>query len=822
MRYSLLLFSALVISLFTYSQSSMPVIEWERTLGGSEDDKAYDFLIEPNGDIVAVGQSFSNDGDVTGHHGTVAKSDGWIVKLNSSGNILWQRSIGGSLNDDFVTIAATPDNGYLCVGKSESSDGNLHGNSGLYDGWMVKLTHDGDIAWSKNYGDSLYNSFPSVVVTADGSISVIAETIYGNYMEFLKQSVIKFDASGNILWQSFGLTGKSIVETNDHKLLTSSGLLFNEVSGDTTRFNGPAVSFLKKVNGRIYATRRNGNQSLVGYIDEGLGNNFFGQVWATDYRYDQGEGSFASAVFSPVSKGFAFLPSSNSYAVSGTELDYTRGGIFESGVFSMGSMPTLVLSNPDVDRLWAVNTLGNGDEFICVGEKWNISIWDANFHVIKYSIRNAITGNVFIDLNNNNIKDAGEPPFNNISINSSRNNINTISKTFNGTFTSYVDTGTYISSVMLREFPYYSVTPASASSIFTNYKNIDTVDFAIHKLADVRDYRVILTPYTAVRPMFPASYQIAYSNKGTDTLFNKILWFVKDAHLDIVQTTPLFNNTSGDTLFWNIDNVLPGEEAVINIQAIVGGSSPVSIGDTLTSYAFVDSTADNITTNNTDTLTQFVTGSFDPNDKSEEHGNYITQLEATAGNYLTYTIRFQNTGNDTAFNIIVKDTLDSRLQWSTLEAIGASHPYQVKLKDGRYIECLFKDIQLVDSFHNEPQSHGYITYRIKPKTNLVTGDEINNSASIYFDYNAPIKTNTQKTTVIKTTAIWTGAQNNAWENAANWNINVVPDSETMVVIPAGVPNYPVVNSSVVCFAIKVDKNASITINEGFNLEITGK
>ena len=135
---------------------------------------------------------------------------------------------------------------------------------------------------------------------------------------------------------------------------------------------------------------------------------------------------------------------------------------------------------------------------------------------------------------------------------------------------------------------------------------------------------------------------------------------------------------------------------------------------------------------------------------------------------------------------------------------------------------MFQDIHLVDSFHNEPQSHGYITYRIKPKNNLVIGDVINNSASIYFDFNAPVITNTQKTKVVKTTAIWTGAIDSLWENPGNWNINLVPDAETVVIIPANVPNNPVVNSNATCFVLRVDKNASITVNDGFSLDVTGK
>jgi hypothetical protein len=131
-------------------------------------------------------------------------------------------------------------------------------------------------------------------------------------------------------------------------------------------------------------------------------------------------------------------------------------------------------------------------------------------------------------------------------------------------------------------------------------------------------------------------------------------------------------------------------------------------------------------------------------------------------------------------------------------------------------------ILLPDSAVNGPASHGYITYRIRPQTTLMIGDVIENSASVYFDNNALIKTNTVKTTVIKGEAIWTGAIDSLWDNPGNWTINLVPDAETVVIIPSNVPNNPVVNLNASCYAVRMDKNAVMGVIDGFNLEITGK
>jgi len=819
----------LFISSFSYGQSQtfLPAVQWERLLGGNESDCALDLIAEAGGSIVAVGRSYSTDGDVSGHHGDSTSSDGWIVKLNASGNILWQRSVGGTLNDEFAAILATADGGYLCAGSSSSADMDVPANNGLADAWLVKLSATGDIEWSRNYGNNLINSFVSACVMDDGNIAAIMESKPDLYPWTIPQtSVIKFDPQGNILWQTVAGTGKTIVETDDRRLLTSAGILFDGTTGATSAviWNMPSGgASLKKISGIIYAVvgSYNGSVNLAGHLERTGENtyNFVSRVWATDFSSGDEFGFQTSYV--PLPKGMAYLSSSDSYVVSGWVSHSSRGGTYEYGVLSTGGeaafIPTI---NRDEDRLYSVCALNNGDEFVCAGGRHD-GVRN-KFWVVKYSMRNIIRGNVFFDQNNNNIQDAGEPPFNNVLVRSVKNVQSTFNKTINGVYSNFVDTGFYTTSPVLSQLPYYTVSPANDTVTFSSFKNIATSNFAVQKIADARDYTVSLAAYSPARPGFPVQYKITCTNKGTDTIVNKTIQFIKDSHLQLVQTNPLFDALSGDTLLWNVNNIAPGEEAVLHIDMTVGTSSPVSIGDTLISYAFIDSTGDINPADNSDVLLQQVTGSFDPNDKTEIRGGQITKLEVENGEYLEYTIRFQNTGNDTAFNVIVRDTLDSRLQWSSAEAISASHPYSLKVMGGRNVECLFQDIQLVDSLRNEPGSHGFITYRIRPKTNLAVGDVVRNSASIYFDFNAPVKTNTQITTVVRTTATWNGAVDSLWDNPGNWNIKIVPDAETVVIIPANVPNNPLVNINAACYALRVDKNGIINIREGYNLEVTGK
>ncbi|MCS7074896.1 MAG: T9SS C-terminal target domain-containing protein, partial [Bacteroidia bacterium] len=144
-----------------------------------------------------------------------------------------------------------------------------------------------------------------------------------------------------------------------------------------------------------------------------------------------------------------------------------------------------------------------------------------------------------------------------------------------------------------------------------------------------------------------------------------------------------------------------------------------------------------------------IRGSYDPNDKQVQPTsilpNQVTELR--------YLIRFQNTGTDTAFTVIIRDTLNPKLDISTFRILGASHPYTYSIQDQQVLHVFFHNILLPDSFTNEPKSHGYVQYAIKCKPGLTNGTVIPNTAYIYFDFNTPIQTNTVTTQVNLTKVI---------------------------------------------------------------------
>jgi hypothetical protein len=315
----------------------------------------------------------------------------------------------------------------------------------------------------------------------------------------------------------------------------------------------------------------------------------------------------------------------------------------------------------------------------------------------------------------------------------------------NGIVNIDVGLGTYSTAVHINS-PYFNIIPTYINSAFANYFNTDSISFAVQPIPNKRDLVISAIPSWNARPGTFQYITIFYKNIGTDIVSSGEILFKHDSHLVFGNSYPAITSSNGDTLKWSFSNLKPFDSASIRLAVDIPLS--VHLGDTLTSMAIITPVANDVTPyDDTAIIKQRAVGSYDPNDKVENNGGIIGSDYISQGKYLNYIIRFQNTGTDTAFNVIVRDTLDNKLDWSTLEMVAASHLYTVSITNQNKIEWAFANINLPDSNINEPLSHGYVSYRVKPKSTAAVGDVINNLASIYFDYNLPVATNNALTLV---------------------------------------------------------------------------
>ena len=138
---------------------------------------------------------------------------------------------------------------------------------------------------------------------------------------------------------------------------------------------------------------------------------------------------------------------------------------------------------------------------------------------------------------------------------------------------------------------------------------------------------------------------------------------------------------------------------------------------------------------------QQIVGAYDPNDKTGYPIGYKPEHFVAQNQDIEYLIRFQNTGTDTAFTVIIRDTISEKLDISSIELGASSHAYEFEIYGKGILKFTFNNIKLVDSFKNEAKSHGFIQYRVKQQKDLVFGTKIFNTAHIYFDFNEPVVTN---------------------------------------------------------------------------------
>ncbi|MBK9730536.1 MAG: T9SS type A sorting domain-containing protein [Chitinophagaceae bacterium] len=221
-------------------------IEWQKCLGGSWYEIAKSVQQTSDGGFIVAGYTESTDGDISGNHGG---SDYWVVKLDSYGVMEWQKCLGGSYYEFAHSVQQTTDKGFIVAGYSSSNDGDVSGNHGDYDYWIVKLDSTGTMEWQKCLGGSKYDAAHSIQQTSDGGFIVAGETgstigdVSGNHGSG-DYWVVKLDGSGNIEWQkclggSDYDVAQSVQQTSDGGFIVAGYTSSNDgnVSGNNSAYS---------------------------------------------------------------------------------------------------------------------------------------------------------------------------------------------------------------------------------------------------------------------------------------------------------------------------------------------------------------------------------------------------------------------------------------------------------------------------------------------------------------------------------------------------------------------------------------------------------
>ncbi|MEO8759427.1 MAG: T9SS type A sorting domain-containing protein [Bacteroidia bacterium] len=374
---------------------------------------------------------------------------------------------------------------------------------------------------------------------------------------------------------------------------------------------------------------------------------------------------------------------------------------------------------------------------------------------------NIIKGKIYNDANQNCIQDAGEAGLPNIPV-------SVVPAYYygytdaNGDY--IIQTPNLVNSVIPYNgyLPYYSPTCPTTGTLSANFTTqgdtISNVNFGYY--ANPNYFDLSIHPgWTTAYPGSQKTYWIMYQNNSA-TAQNVLIRFTYDSILQYDSSrVPGIHYPAQHKIEWTFNNVPAG--AQWNWQTdpyayfTVPASTPLTYS--LNSYfEILPITGDAYPIDNTYSYSEPITGSHDPNEKTVSPAGNILPTDSV----LFYTIHFQNNGNDTAYRVVVVDTLSSFLDPATIIPGAASHPYDFTISGHGVLTWTFNHIMLPDSGTNQTASNGSLNFTVKQKRNNPYGTVIKNTADIYFDYNSAVITNTTVNTITATSSINNFATNN--------------------------------------------------------------
>ena len=317
-----------------------------------------------------------------------------------------------------------------------------------------------------------------------------------------------------------------------------------------------------------------------------------------------------------------------------------------------------------------------------------------------------------------------------------------------GEYTLYVGEGEYTLEG-IYDLDYYTISPDIEGIYFNGVDETQEVDFCLEPTETVTDLNVTLLPITQARPGFQTNYELVIKNRGTQTVNQATVNFsFNETSQSFISASETVTSQNTNQISFVLNNLPPFGTQTIHLYMQTFEPPTVNGGDELNFTTTLTPIENDYTPeDNTFDLSQIVVNSFDPNDKRVLQGDEITIEEADE--YLDYIIRFQNTGTASAINVRIEDNLNSKLDWSTFQILSSSADFRVEITDETHVEFIFDEINLPYEGEDEEGSQGYIAYKIKPKADVEIGDVISGDASIYFDFNEPIITNTVSTEIVE-------------------------------------------------------------------------
>jgi uncharacterized repeat protein (TIGR01451 family) len=706
--------------------SALGAIQWEKSFGGTSIDQLQDVHQTADDGYIVAGYATSFNGIFSTNHSIRNSSDAWVIKLSSTGVQEWQKLLGGYDNDKATTIIQSIDGGYLMAGIAHSLEGDVSGNHGNGDMWVVKMASNGTIQWQKAMGGGSRESATKVIEAADGGFLVVgdAESSDGDVQSVRGSEIwlIKFSAQGFVLWKK--LLGGSSSETAPSIAPTSDGGYV--ISGKTNSNNGDV----------------SGNHTLNGFpSDEGWLVKLAPQPKFVRGRVEK-TNTFCQSFFPSQYAAFSTVKieknAATIYYVTTDSLGFFKTSV-DTGRFQVSVVPfnNLWTACPPItiafSEILSDTAVVNPSLYInsnCPLMESQLttpflrrcfeSVYTINYANRGTAIQNDATAELTLDSMLNFV--SATRPVRSRGGNKIIFSLGNVGINQSGQFDVKVLVScnsqigqTHCSSVLIPKTMSCDTVQDSIPTIVNQcVTGCDSISFLVTR------------PNSALNKTF--KYQLIADATLLDT-----------GRFSMTNAFNLKHKRDGRTYRFEVRN------AVTN-QLLAARSAET---DPSVSSGFVNQFSQSIKQTNIAENCTMNRGSFDPNDKSAVPTGIGTRRFIEQGKDIEYLVQFQNTGTDTAFTVVVKDTLAPHFNLSTFKLNASSHVSTWQLNPKGVLIVTFNNINLVDSFTNEKNSHGFFKYAIKLNDSIVTNTIVANKAAIYFDFNDPIITNLTTHTIGK-------------------------------------------------------------------------
>lgn len=680
-----------------------------------------------------------------------------IIKSDNFGNEIWSNTLVWPGDERVAAVRVLPDGSAVIVGSTDSETIATAEQSIL----LVKISEGGTIQWWRTYGQNATSTYTGTDVEILPSGGFVLSASERSAFNTYNMVFLTTDPNGQqTQWNTKSLYVEDVMHGSGADFGRSSANNVTVLANGDFVFTGITYpqSFLWPAGGFLSVVRTTPSLSTIWETADPYGSCLIDQGWEVEEQADGSlyvaankvvEGCFDAFGYSTFHKFTGAGEHLESYNVGqggGRSMLPTSDGNFIIGrinsIAKVDGFGEILWESPQVGnfRSGSGNSLvhSNNGGYILSGLHQN-AVMLVEFDSLGNTCLNTLSGVVYTDLDEDCNQDSSEVLISNliVELNDGEQFANTNPE---GWYHMQCDTGMFTVQLhapnALWEVTCPLITPYDLY-LENAYDDETDLDFGLRAVETCPLLSVESAMGTA-RACTERTIFIQYNNRGTQTAEDVYVVLDFDESLTFLDASVFWQDVGGEYRFY-VGDLGVMEYGTFTVQVAIACDAEIGAQTCVTSTIFPTNNCTLEEGHPTDEFCVVIRNSYDPNDKLVAAADTASCWK-TALDKLDFTIRFQNTGNDTAYQVVILDTLPDYLDMTTVLPGPGSHDYNLRVLGNNQLMFSFPDIDLLDSMSNVAASQGFVQFSIYPKADIADGTLIRNRAAIYFDHNPPIFT----------------------------------------------------------------------------------